>query len=89
MVLKVCLNPPDCPILWNWTFDNLILADGLSAKALQTLETCVLINNNICQKLLGSSSLLSSLGSPKTFDISLKVTLAPFLSLILVHEDAN
>ena len=59
MVLKVCLNPPDCPILWNWTFDNFILPDGPFAKALQTLETCVLINNNLCQKLF------SSLGSPK------------------------
>ena len=41
------LNPPDCPILCNWVFDNFILAEELLVKALQSLETCVLVNNNI------------------------------------------
>ena len=39
-------NPPDCIILENWVFDNLILADKLFVKALRRFETCVLVNNN-------------------------------------------
>ena len=31
-------NPPDCPILCNWVFDNLILAEELFAKALRSFE---------------------------------------------------
>ena len=44
-------NPPDCPILCNWVFDNFILADELFVKALQSLETCLLVNCNLCGKL--------------------------------------
>ena len=44
-------NSPDCPILCNWVFDNFILADDPFAKALRSLETCVLANNNLCGKL--------------------------------------
>ena len=40
-------NPPDCIILDNWVFDNLILADELFAKALRRFETYVLVNNNL------------------------------------------
>ena len=40
-------NPPDCPILCNSVIDNFILADELFAKALPSLETCVLVNNNL------------------------------------------
>ena len=36
-------NPPNCPILWNWLFDNFILAEELFAKALESLENCVLL----------------------------------------------
>ena len=39
-------SPPDCIILDNWVFDNLISADEWFAKALQTFETCLLVNNN-------------------------------------------
>ena len=49
-----------------------MLADESFAKALRSLETCVLVNNNLCGKLF------SSLESPKTFEESLKVTLVPF-----------
>ena len=49
-------------ILCNWVFDNFILAKELFAKALQSLETCVLVNNNLCRKLF------SSVASPTTFD---------------------
>ena len=38
-------NPLDCTILCNWVFDNFILAVELFAKALQSFETCVLVNN--------------------------------------------
>ena len=39
-------NPPDCTILDNWVFDNLISTDDLLAKALWRFGTCLLINNN-------------------------------------------
>ena len=50
-------NPPDGSILCNWVFDNFILADEPFAKALQSFETCVLVNNNLFRKLF---SLLES-----------------------------
>ena len=31
-------------------FDNSVLADDPSAEALRSLETCVLVNNNLCGK---------------------------------------
>ena len=30
-------SPPDCPILFNWVFDNFILAEELFVKALRNL----------------------------------------------------
>ena len=61
-------NPPNCPILCIWVFDNFILAEELFAKALWSFEIYVLVNNNLCGKLF------SSLESPATFDESFKVT---------------
>ena len=58
--------------LWNWVFDNFILAEELFAKALQSLETFVLVNNIICGKLV------SSLESLTTLDESFKVTLVTY-----------
>ena len=55
-------NPPNCPILSNWVFDNFILADDPFAKDLRSFETCVLVNNSLCGKLF------SSLESPTTID---------------------
>ena len=46
----------------NWVFNNLILAEELFAKAFWSFETCVLVNNNSCEKLF------SSLEFPTTFD---------------------
>ena len=43
-------NPLDCPILRNWPFDNFILAYEPIAKALQSFEYCVSVNNNLCSK---------------------------------------
>ena len=55
MVLKVYLkNPPDCPILCNWVFDNFILAAELSVEALRSFETYVLVNKNSCGKWFSS-----------------------------------
>ena len=34
-------NPPDCPILCNWVFDNYILVEKVFAKALRSLKTCM------------------------------------------------
>ena len=55
-------NPPYCPILCNWLFDNFILTDETFGEALRSLETSVLVNSNICRKLF------PSLESPITFD---------------------
>ena len=63
-------NPPDCPILCIWTFGNFILADELLARALQSLGTCVLANNNL------SGKLVSPLELPITFDENIKATSA-------------
>ena len=65
-------KPPNCFILCNWVFDNFILVDEPFAKALRSLETCVLVNNNVCEKLI------SSLESSTTFDESFKVASVPF-----------
>ena len=59
-------NPPDYPILCNW--DNFILAEEIFVKDLRKIETCVLVNNNLCRKLF------SLLVSPTTFVDSFKVT---------------
>ena len=55
-------NLPDCPILFNWVFDNFIWADESFAKALQGFESCVSVNKNLCRKLF------SSFNSPATFN---------------------
>ena len=47
-------NPPDCSILCNWVFDNLMLADEPFAKVLRSFETCVLANNSLCGKSFSS-----------------------------------
>ena len=64
-------NSLDCLILCNWVFDNFILADELFAKVLRSLETHVLVNNNLYGKLV------SQLESPTTFDERFKVTFVP------------
>ena len=50
-------NLPNCPILYNWVFINFILAEELFAKSLRSLETCVLVNINLCEKLVSSLEL--------------------------------
>ena len=53
-------------------FDDFILACETFAKALRNFETCVLVNNNFCKKLV------SSLELPITLDEKFKVTRVPF-----------
>ena len=79
-------NPPDWTILDSWAFDNFILADKLFAQALQSLENCLSVSNNLRGKLV------STLESPITFDERFKVTLAPFFTTnfdILCYELDN
>ena len=52
--------------------DNLISVDDLSAKAIRRLESCLLVNNNSCGKLILSSEL------PIIFDDNLKTNSASF-----------
>ena len=44
-------NRPDCTLLCNWVFENFVLADKPSWKALQSFESYVLANKNLCGKL--------------------------------------
>ena len=68
-------NPLDCSILYNWDFDNFILAEKPFEKVLKSLKTCLLVNNNLYEKLF------SLLESPTTCDESFKVTSVPFFIL--------
>ena len=38
----------------NWVFDSLILTGELFVEALWRFATCVLVNNNLCGKLISS-----------------------------------
>ena len=58
----------DYLFLDNWVFGTYILVDELFAKALWSFETCLLVNINLCGKLV------SSLEIPTTFDERFKVT---------------
>ena len=68
-------NPPNCTILDNWVLENFILTDESFAKALQTFEAGVSVNNILSRKLV------SSLEFPIKFDERFKVTSAPFFKL--------
>ena len=69
MVLKVCLKILlIVQIIAIEVLVKFILADQPFSKALQSLETCVLVNNNI------SGKLFSSLEAQATIDESFKVT---------------
>ena len=68
-------NLLDYPIWCNWLFDNYQLAQELFAKSLQSLQTCQLVNNNLCGRLF------SWLESPAKFYESLKVTSVPLFIL--------
>ena len=74
-MLRLQVIPPDSIILDNWVFENFLLADKPFAKVLQIFETCVLVNNNLCGKLI------SFLKLPINFDERFKLNSVPFLIL--------
>ena len=47
-------NSPNCANLCKWVFDCFILSNELFAKALQSFEKCVLVNNSLCGNLCSS-----------------------------------
>ena len=65
-------NTSDCSVLCNCVFDNFMSADEPFPKALQSFETYVLVNNNLCRKLF------PLLEPPIIFDQIFKATSVPF-----------
>ena len=57
---------------------NFTLAVELFTKVLESLATCLSVNDKLCQKLA------SPLESPITFDTRFKVTSVPYLLLLLI-----
>ena len=47
-------NYSDYSILFNWVFNNVILAEKPFQKALEILKTCVIVNKSLCGKLFSS-----------------------------------
>ena len=41
------ISLPDCAVLDSWVSDNFIVPDELFVKVLQSLETCLSVNNNL------------------------------------------
>ena len=72
MVLKAFLGMLLIVLFYPVVFLIISLAEELFAKTLRSLQTCALVHNSLCGKLV------LSLESPTTFDESLKVTLVPF-----------
>ena len=75
VILNVGKNPPDCAILDSWVFENFILVDEPFSKVRRSLETCVLVNDNLYRKSVWS------LDSATTFYKRFKVAWVPFLIL--------
>ena len=67
-------NYPDSPILRNWVFVYFILAEEPFAKALRSLKTFLLVNNNLCRKLFSSLESLTTVDKIFFKTFSLKVT---------------
>ena len=76
-------NLPDYPISSNWVFNNFILTEEPFTKALWSLKTCILANNNLCGKLV------SPLESLTIFDESFKLLQYHFLFQILIYQIVN
>ena len=73
--IKSLRIPPDCIILDNCVFENVILADEIS----QMFETYLSVNNPLFEKLASSLKLL------KKFDERFKVTSVSFFLQILTY----
>ena len=61
-------SPPDYIILGNWAFENFISFDKSFAKVFCRFKTCILVNNNLWQKVVSSSEL------PIIFEDNIKTT---------------
>ena len=61
-------NTPDCTILDSSVFNNFTLADEIFAKVLRSLQTCLSVNYDLCEKLVLSLEL------PIIFDERVNVT---------------
>ena len=46
------ITTPDFVIIGNWVFEKFLLANEAFDKALQILETCVSVSNDLCGKLV-------------------------------------
>ena len=68
-------NLPDSAVLDSWVFDSLILAVKLFTKGLRIFETCILVNNDLCGKLVSLLCLM----------IVLRLLQFHFLLLILIY----
>ena len=77
IIIRLEKDPPNH--VRQLSFENFIFANEPFAKALQSLETCASVNNNLGRKLV------SSVESPATFNERFKVTSLPFLFLILAY----
>ena len=75
VILNVGKNPPNCTILDSWVFENFILVDEPFSKVLRSLETCVLVNDNLYRRSVWS------LDSATTFYKRFKVAWVPFFIL--------
>ena len=69
-------NLPDCIILDNWVFDNLISVDKWLTKALRRFATCLLVYNSLWGKFVSLS--------PIIFDDNLKT-----ISVLFFIADFN
>ena len=76
-LVSLLRNHPDCIILDDWDFHSLISVGELFANALRRFETCLLVNNGSCGKLILSSKL------PVIFYDNLKSTFVLFVIAVL------
>ena len=76
-------NSQNCTTLDRLVFDISILTVEPFAKDLRIFETCLLVINNLCRKLVLSSK------SSITFDKRFNLTLVQFLFLILIYLVVN
>ena len=67
----VNIDPPNYITLDNWVFESFALVDKPFTKALKIFETCILVNNNLCGKII------SLLDLPTTFDERFEFTSVP------------
>ena len=65
---RLSKNPPDCPTLCNWVFDNFIIA-----------EECVLVDNDLYAKLFSSLELQTTFG--EIFKVTLAPFFIPDFNL--------